>query len=318
MSEALNDIVIYEDTDNMISLEVRADPESVWLTQAQMADLFDTSRENIVQHIGNIYKEQELDLSRTCKDFLQVRIEGTRQVERKRPHYNLDMILSIGYRVRSKTATQFRVWATEVLKRYLVAGAAINEQRLLEIGKVVNILGRSSDEMISGVADVLDQYSGSLGLLESYDQKSLETPSGTSDVRELEYLEARELIDSMPYSLASELFGREKDDSFKSALATIYQTFGGQDLYPSVQEKAANLLYLIIKNHPFNDGNKRIAAMMFVYFLNLNAALSDAEGRPLIANNTLAAITLMIALSKPDEKEMMCLLVMNMLRGDFE
>jgi len=312
MSEALNDIVIYEAADNSVRLEVRANPETVWLTLDQMADLFDRDKSVISRHINNAFHEEELDKSS--------KLQKVQLTKTGRPvnFYDLDVILAVGYRVKSRVATQFRIWATGILRQYLVTGAAINEQRLLEIGKVVNILGRSSDEMISGVADVLDQYSGSLGLLESYDQKSLETPSGTSDVRELEYLEARELIDSMPYSLASELFGREKDDSFKSALATIYQTFGGQDLYPSVQEKAANLLYLIIKNHPFNDGNKRIAAMMFVYFLNLNAALSDAEGRPLIANNTLAAITLMIALSKPDEKEMMCLLVMNMLRGDFE
>ena len=313
---SVGDIVIYESPDSSVSLEVRADPETVWLTQAQMAELFDVTVPNINIHVGNIFSEGELDENRIIKDFLIVRFEGNRKVKRSVAHYNLDMIISVGYRVKSQVATQFRIWATGVLKQYLVAGAAINEKRLTEIGKVVNILNRSSDDMISGVADVLGQYSESLRLLESYDEQSLKAPKGTGDIRQLEYQEARELINSMPYFLESDLFGREKDDSFKSALAGVYQSFGGEELYPSVQEKAANLLYMIIKNHPFNDGNKRIGATMFVYFLSLNKALTDGLGRPLIANNTLAAITLMIALSKPDEKDMMCLLVMNMLKGE--
>jgi len=310
MNSSNADIVIYQSSDKEISLEVRADPETVWLSLDQIAELFGRNKSTISRHIDNVFTEGELSRDAVVANFATTASDGkTYRVD----NYNLDMIISVGYRVKSSTATQFRIWATSILKQYLVTGAAINEKRLEEIGRVVNILNRSSDEMISGVADVLEHYSEGLALLESYDSKSLITPKGTSDLRQLQYSEARKLIDTMPYTQESDLFGREKDDSFKSALSTIYQTFGGHDLYPSVQEKAANLLYMIIKNHPFNDGNKRIAATMFVYFLSLNGALSDSRQQPLIANNTLAAITLMIALSKPDEKEMMCLLVMNML-----
>jgi len=316
MSKANNPMAIFKTEDNNIAVDVRLDDETVWLTQQQIAELFQSSRTNIVEHIKYIYEDGELDSEATCRDFRQVRIEGKRKVTRTLPHYNLDMILSVGYRVKSSTATQFRIWATGVLRQYLVTGAAINQRRLNQINQVIHILNRSSDEMVSGIANIVQQYSESLSLLENYDQQTLKVPKGTIDIRELGYAEARKLIEGMDYFRVSTLFGREKDDSFKSALATIYQTFEGQDLYPSVQEKAANLLYLIIKNHPFNDGNKRIAATMFVYFLSLNNALINNQGELLIASNTLAAITLMVALSKPEEKEMMCLLVVNMLQKD--
>ena len=309
---SVGDIVIYESPDSSVSLEVRTDPETVWLNRHQIAELFGRDVKTIGKHINNAIKEELCDFPVVAK-FATTAADGkTYQVA----HYSLDVILSVGYRVKSSEGIQFRHWANTVLKQYFITGAAINEKRLVEIGKVVNILNRSSDDMISGVADVLGQYSESLRLLESYDEQSLKAPKGTDDIRQLEYQEARELIDSMPYFLESDLFGREKDDSFKSALAGIYQSFDGEELYPSVQEKAANLLYMIIKNHPFNDGNKRIGATMFVYFLSLNGALTDELDRPLIANNALAAITLMIALSKPDEKDMMCLLVMNMLKNE--
>jgi len=316
MAELMNEIVIYQSADNSMSLEVKTDPETVWLSQKDMSQLFDTSTDNIGLHLKNIYADKELSQQATTEDFSVVQREGNRDVSRSVKHYNLDAIIAVGYRVNSKQATRFRIWATSILRQYLVSGIAINQKRLDQLEMIINILHRSSDELIAGVADVLDQYAGGLFLLESYDQKTLQVPKGTHDLHELGYQEARELIDRMPYRKESNLFGAEKDNSFKSALATIYQTFGGEDLYPSVQEKAANLLYLIIKNHPFNDGNKRIAATMFVYFLSRNNALNNKNGTPLIANNTLAAITLMIALSRPDEKEMMCLLVMNMLRDE--
>ncbi|MCL2536674.1 MAG: virulence protein RhuM/Fic/DOC family protein [Coriobacteriia bacterium] len=303
-------VAIFQSGNQDVVLTVDPSGSTIWATQAQIVDLFGVDQSGVSRHIRNIFSDGEVN------EKCNMQIMHNSSSDRPVSLYSLDVILSVGYRASSARAIEFRKWANAVLGNYIIDGAAVNARRLEEIGKVVSILNRSNEELISGVASVLEQYSDGLKLLESYDAKSLVAPKGTTDLRELNYEEARELIDSMPYMRESDLFGREKDDSFKSALATVYQTFGGHDLYPSVQEKAANLLYLIIKNHPFNDGNKRIAATMFVYFLSLNGALIDESQRPLIANNTLAAITLMIALSKPDEKEMMCLLVMNMLKGE--
>jgi prophage maintenance system killer protein len=316
MTEEQSQIVIYEALDNAVTVEVLSDGDTVWLTQQQMALLFDTTRENVVQHIGNVYQEEELFESATCKKTLQVQIEGKREVKRERPHYNLDMILSVGYRVKSKAATHFRRWANDVLKHYLVDGAVVNNRRLKQMDKIVNILSRSSDDMVSGIANVLQDFTTGLDLLDNYDHQTLTKPKGNTPGWELTYDEARSFIDTMKFSETSDLFGFERDESFKGIVAGLYQSFGEVDLYPSVQEKAANLLYLIVKDHSFIDGNKRIAAALFVYFLEKNGALRSASGQQLVGNNALAAITLMIALSAPEEKDIMCLLVTNMLDAE--
>jgi prophage maintenance system killer protein len=229
-------------------------------------------------------------------------------------HYNLDMILSVGYRVKSDEGIRFRIWANKVLKDYLVNGAAINQKRLTQLNKTLEIISRSATPEISGIADVLHNFANGLDLLDKYDHQCLEKPKikGNTDWQ-LTYEEAIGFIQSMKFGSESSLFGHEKDESFKSSLGVIYQTFGGQELYPSVQEKAANLLYLVVKNHSFSDGNKRIAAALFVYFLEKNNILKGKNGKLLIDNNALAAMTLMFALSEPKEKEIMCNLAMNFL-----
>lgn len=307
-----NSIQIYSG-DNGLELRVELVDDTVWLSQQQIAKLFDSSRTNIVEHISHIYEEGELAEQSTCRKFRQVQLEGNREVSRELHYYNLDMILSVGYRVKSKAATQFRMWATDVLKQHLIAGYTQNQHRLNQVGAVVSILARSTDEMVTGIASVLDRFSNGLDLLDSYDHQTLVKPKGEKPEWELTYSEARTFIDTMSFGETSDLFGVERDESFKGIVAGIYQSFGDVDIYPSVQEKAANLLYLIVKDHSFTDGNKRIAAALFVYFLEKNEVLRDALGHQIIDNNALAAITLMIALSAPAEKEIMCMLVMNML-----
>jgi prophage maintenance system killer protein len=224
------------------------------------------------------------------------------------------MILAVGFRANAtKQVVSFRRWAYGVLKKNLIDGFTVNQQRLEHLNKTIEILSRSGDELVSGIAEVLNTFADGLDLLDNYDHQSLVKPKGDTNDWVLKYDEARHFVDSMKFGKESDLFGNEKDESFHGSLGAIYQTFGGTELYPSVQEKAANLLYMIVKNHSFTDGNKRIAAALFVYFLEKNAALVDETGKHIISGNTLAAITLMIALSKPEEKEIMCTLVMNML-----
>ena len=309
------EIVIYQSDDGKTIVDVKVEAETVWLTQQQIAQLFESSRTNIVEHIGNIDAEGELREEATCRDFRQVRKEGQRDVSRELPYYNLDVIISVGYRVKSKTATSFRIWATDVLKQHLIQGYSVNEKRLTQVHKLLQIVSRTEDEMVSGVANVLERYTIGLDLLDDYDYQRVSKPEvKTGGGWKLTYEEARTFVDQMKYMETSGLFAKEKDESFKSSIGAIYQTFDEVDLYPSIQEKAAVLLYLVVKNHSFTDGNKRIAAALFVYFLDKNNALVTESGRQIIANNTLAAITLMIALSKPEEKDVMCALVMNMLR----
>jgi prophage maintenance system killer protein len=305
-------IVIYESNDGTSKINVQLQGDTVWLNRQQMAELFGRDVKTIGKHINNASTEELSGFSTVAK-FATVQIEGTRQIERQVEHYNLDMVLSVGYRVKSPEGIRFRQWANTVLKQYILDGAAINQHRLEQVDKIINILSRSSDDMVSGIANVLDRFSGGLDLLDSYDHQTLAKPDGGSPEWQLTYEDARMFVDSMKFSEASALFGIESDESFKGIVAGIYQTFGGTELYPSIEEKAANLLYLVVKDHSFTDGNKRIAAALFVYFLQRNNALSDSTGQQLINNNALAAITLMIALSKPEEKEVMCLLVMNMI-----
>lgn len=309
-----NNIVIFQDKDIKLEVPISLEKDTVWLTANQMAELFDKDEKTIRKHINNIFEDEELDSENNTQ---KMRVVGVKQ---KVPFYTLDVIISVGYRVKSKRGILFRRWANSVLKEYLIKGYALNQKRLDELNTVIDIISRSSVPEISGVASVLDFFTKGLNILDDYDHQVLKKPSSNdknnSEQKEswqLTYEEGRKVIESMRFAETSSLFGNEKDNSFKSTLGAIYQTFGGKDVYPTLEEKAANLLYMLVKNHSFNDGNKRIAAALFIYFLERNNLLFDTNKNPIIDNNTLAAMTLMIALSKPEEKEIMCLLVLNML-----
>ena len=307
-------IAIFQDKDIKLEVPISLEKDTVWLTANQMAELFDKDEKTIRKHINNIFEDEELDYENNTQ---KMRVVGVKQ---KVPFYTLDVIISVGYRVKSKRGILFRRWANSVLKEYLIKGYALNQKRLEELSTVINIISRSSVPEISGVASVLDFFTKGLNILDDYDHQILKKPSSNdknnSEQKEswqLTYEEGRKVIESMRFAETSNLFGNEKDNSFKSTLGAIYQTFDGKDVYPTLEEKAANLLYMLVKNHSFNDGNKRIAAALFIYFLERNNLLFDKNKNPIIDNNTLAAMTLMIALSKPEEKEIMCLLVLNML-----
>lgn len=325
-------IEIYKSTENAIELRVNLNDDTVWLTQAQMALLFDKARTTITEHIQNTFKEGELEEKVVCRDFRHTTQHGAikgKLQEKKIKYYNLDVIISVGYRVKSKQGTQFRQWATQRLKDYLVKGYALNEKRLKELDykyteiqkalqlatKAAQIENLTSSEA-KGILKVLEQYAYALETLDKYDHQklSIEATSETENVYHLSYEEAIEQIYIWrDFQKAGALFGNEKDQSFKSSLETIYQTFDGIDLYPTIEEKAANLLYFVVKNHSFSDGNKRIAAGLFIYFLDLNHKLLNQEGNKKIADNALVAITIMIAESKPEEKDMMTKLVVNLI-----
>ena len=309
-----NNIVIFQDKDIKLEVPISIEKDTVWLTANQMAELFDKDEKTIRKHINNIFEDEELDYENNTQ---KMRVVGVKQ---KVPFYTLDVIISVGYRVKSKRGILFRRWANSVLKEYLIKGYALNQKRLDELNTVIDIISRSSVPEISGVASVLDFFTKGLNILDDYDHQVLKKPSSNDKNNskqkerwQLTYEEGRKVIESMRFAETSSLFGNEKDNSFKSTLGAIYQTFDGKDVYPTLEEKAANLLYMLVKNHSFNDGNKRIAAALFIYFLERNNLLFDTNKNPIIDNNTLAAMTLMIALSKPEEKEIMCLLVLNML-----
>ena len=309
-----NEIVLFEAKDGKVSLPVQLNEETVWLTRMQMAELFGVTPQNITLHLQNVYKTGELERAATSKDFLLVQQEGNRSISRMVNVYNLDAIISVGYRVNSARATQFRIWATKVLKEYLVRGYALNRERLKQLNQAVEVMKRVSNSLdTEQVLDVVKTYSSALDLLDGYDHQTIAKPKAKGRSVELSYEECRRFIDGMKFSADSALFGNEKDGSFKSALGAVYQSFGGKDLYPSAQEKAANLLYLVTKNHGFPDGNKRIAAGLFLYFLKRNRLLLRKDGSKRIADHTLVALTVMIAESKPAEKEMMVNLVMTFL-----
>lgn len=328
----MSDIILYNNEENQIQLQVKFDNETVWLNQYQLADLFDTDRTSILKHIKNIYTTGELDEDATCAKFAQVKKEGNREVKRDVLHYNLDAIISVGYRVNSIRGTQFRKWATQHLKDYLVKGYALNEQRLKELDyKYTEILNAlklatqaASIENLStneakGILKVLEQYAYALETLDKYDHQKLTIDKllPQKEITKLSYHDAIEQINVWrDFQKAGMLFGNEKDQSFKSSLETIYQTFDYVDLYPTIEEKAANLLYFVVKNHSFSDGNKRIAAGLFVYFLDINNKLLHKNGNKKIADNALVAITIMIAESKSDEKDMMTKLVVNLINDN--
>lgn len=322
-------IEIYSSQDGSIQLKVKLENDTVWLTQSQMAELFGVDRTSIVRHIRNIYKSEELDQNSTCAKNAQVRTEGHRSVLREIPYYNLDMIISVGYRVNSKNATSFRRWATSVLKQYLIKGYVINQQikldRYNELKDVVRLMSRTvgmqekvTSEEYGGLFNVISDYVYALDTLDHYDYQSLSIQKTTKEeLFRATYDNAMEAISALKEKFGgSQWFANEKDDSFKSSIGQIYQTFGGEDLYPSVEEKAAMLLYLVVKNHSFSDGNKRIAAMLFLWLLNNNHVLYAENGHKRIADNTLVALTLMIAESRTEEKDVMVKVVVNLINKE--
>lgn len=321
----LNDkIVIYRTADGQTTVDVRMDGDTVWLSQAQMAELFQKDRTVIGRHINNIYKEHELERETTCANFAHVGKDADQTYQTAL--YNLDVIISVGYRVKSQRGTQFRIWANKVLKDYLVKGYAVNkvltEQRYTELKQLVAVLGRTvkaqetltSDDALN-LVEVVSDYAYALDTLDKYDYQQLTVDQTTNEAKfHATYEGAMQAIEELKAKFGgSQWFAHEKDDSFKSSIGQIYQTFGGQDLYPSVEEKAAMLLYLVTKNHSFSDGNKRIAATLFLWFMAGNGILYNSDGTKRIADNTLVALTLMIAESRTEEKDVMVKVVVNLI-----
>lgn len=305
-----NEIVLF--TDDKIELEVPITPdqETVWLTQEQMSVLFDTARSSIAYHISNIFKEGELDKNTSVEIFDRSENKASRPPK----YYNLDVIISVGYRVKSKRGVAFRKWANAVLKKYIIKGYAVNHNRMNQLNEVIRVMKRVESNLdTKQVLTVVERYNQALELLDAYDHQNMERPKGNKATYILTYEECRKVIDNMKFGDSSSLFGNEKDDSFKGSIGAIYQSFAGEDLYPTLEEKAANLLYFVTKNHSFFDGNKRIAATMFLYFLDKNGVLFQ-NGEKLIDDHTLVALTIMIAESNPEEKEMMISVIMNCIK----
>ncbi|KAA6324682.1 hypothetical protein EZS27_026019 [termite gut metagenome] len=318
-------IIIYQTSDGKSELDVRLENETVWLTQAQMVELFQSSKANISEHIKHIFQTKELDENSTVRNFRTVRSEGNREVSRELEHYNLDMIIATGYRVNTQRGTQFRIWANSVLKEYLIKGYTINtklqSEQLQNLKQTVKLLKNvtnnkdlTSDEA-TGLLQVITDYAYGLDVLDKYDYQQLSLEQTTKEEKfQITFENATKAIRNLQNSFnGSDLFGSKKDESFNSSINTIYQTFDGVDLYPSVEEKAAMLLYLVIKNHSFVDGNKRIAAFLFIWFLERNCILYHSDGTKRIGDNTLVALTLMIAESRPEEKDIMVKVVVNLI-----
>ena len=311
----VNELVLFETEDRAITLSVSVDQDTVWLNRNQMAELFGRDVKTIGKHINNALKE-ELDNSTVAK-FATVQNEGGRDVERDIEHYNLDMIISVGYRVKSKRGVEFRKWANSILKKYIIDGYAINEKRLQALEKTVDIQTRIiADALDIEEADVLravNEYTEALLLLDKYDHQALEKPDGAVPVYKITYEDCKEMVGKMRDSFETDVFGVEKEaGKVAGIIAAVYQSVFGEDAYPSIEEKAANLLYFMIKDHPYADGCKRIAASLFLEFLDKNNALF-IDGAKRLSDGTLVAITLMIAESKPDEKDVMVKMVMNLL-----
>ena len=320
-----NQIQLYTSADGKISLRVSLDNETVWLTQAQMASLFGVKVQNITMHLKNVYAEQELDENSTCKDFLQVQTEGERTVSRKRKHYNLDAIISVGYRISSKRATQFRQWATQTLKQFLVQGYAINQKRLQEKGvefsQAVALLSQTltNQALISdegkAVIGVVQDYARTWSLLQAYDEQNLAAISVQQpEMKPLVFEDVLAAISQLKKELitkgeATELFGQLRSDGLASAIATIEQGFGDELFYPNIASRAAHLLYFVIKNHPLADGNKRTGSFLFLWYLHQNQVLLAKPVNELINDNTLVALALLVAESLPEQKELMIRLV---------
>ena len=303
--EKNNQLVLFQSNDGKISIPVKIENETVWLSQSQITELFERDQSVISRHINNAFKE-ELD-KESNMHFLHIP-----NSDRPVAFYNLDVIISVGYRVKSKRGVEFRKWANSVLKQYILQGYAVNEHRMKQLGSTVKLLKRVKNDLdAEQVLSVIERYSAALELLDDYDHQSMKRPAGQEAIYVLTYEECRDIIDRMRFGNESALFGKEKDDSFKGSIGNIYQSFGGQELYPTIEEKAANLLYYVTKNHSFIDGNKRIAATMFLYFLDRNGLLYNEHGEKMIDDHTLVALTIMIAESRPDEKEMMISVILN-------
>jgi prophage maintenance system killer protein len=303
-------VELYISADGSAAINVRLERDTVWVSQAQLVELFQRDQSVISRHVSAARRDGELG----PESFMQ----NLHKTSGGRPEtlYDLDVVIAVGYRVRSPEGFRFRRWATRVLHSHLVEGYTVNQRRLDQLHQALRIVSRSASPEVAGVASVLQAYAEGLTLLDNYDHQRVAKPAGRPETWTLTYPEARAFVDSMRSGQDSPLFGAERDGSFTSSVATIYQGYGGEAFYPSVQEKAANLLYLVVKNHSFVDGNKRIAAALFVYFLDRNGALRRPDGALIIDNAALAGLTLMIALSKPAEKDVMCDLVMNCLEPD--
>ena len=315
-----NQIIIYQTEDGQTQVDVRMEKETVWLSISQMAMLFDKEESNIRRHVINVFKEGELERENNVQ---KIHVNG---IKKPVPYYNLDVIISVGYRVKSKRGTAFRIWANKILKQYLIKGYAVNErlrkEQIGELRQLVGMLGRTiqnqpllSNNETNALFEVVTDYTYALDTLDNYDYERLTINKTTKEEPfHATYENAMRAIDGLREKFGgSVLFGNEKDDSFKSSIGQIYQTFGGEELYPSVEEKAAMLLYLVTKNHSFSDGNKRIAATLFLWFLNGNRILYHPDGSKRIANNTLVALTLMIAESRTEEKDVMVKVVVNLI-----
>ncbi|MBQ1954058.1 MAG: virulence protein RhuM/Fic/DOC family protein [Alistipes sp.] len=323
------EIIIYQSSDGQTELDVRLEGDTVWLSQAQMSSLFQRERSVIGRHISNIYKEGELEKDTSCAKIAHkvVNVGNDAVQNYYTMYYNLDVIISVGYRVKSLRGTQFRIWANRVLKEYLVKGYAINHnakaEQLEELKRTIAVMSDvltaksvTRDEAV-GLLRVISDFSYGLDTLDRYDYQLLEVSHTTTEENfRATYENAMEALQTLKREFgASELFAREKDESFRSTMGAIYQTFGGRDLYPSVEEKAANLLYLTVKNHSFSDGNKRIAAFLFLWFMERNGILYRNDGSRRVENNTLVALTLMIAESRVEEKDIMTKVIVNLINN---
>lgn len=308
--EKESQIIIFETQDKSISLPVMIADESAWINRNQMAELFGRDVKTIGKHINNALREELSDENAVVAKFATTAADGKTYMTE---HYNLDVIVSVGYRVKSKRGVEFRRWANSVLKEYIIKGYAVNHNRMNQLNEVIRVMKRVENSLDTRqVLTVVERYSQALDLLDAYDHQNMKRPKGNEATYVLTYEECRKVIDDMKFGDTSSLFGNEKDDSFKGSIGAIYQSFGGKDLYPTLEEKAANLLYFVTKNHSFSDGNKRIAATMFLYFLDKNQALF-IDGEKTINDHTLVALTIMIAESNPEEKEMMISVIMNCL-----
>ena len=314
MEEKKNEIILFENQG--VKLEVNVKDETVWLTQKQMAELFGKDRRTITRHIQNIYKDEELEENSVCSFFEHTAEDGKKYNVQ---YYNLDMIISVGYRVNSKQGVAFRKWANNVLKDYMLKGYAVNQKRLEYLEKTIKLIdiANRTDERLEGndakeILKVIGSYSKALNLLDDYDHRTLKKVKGNIDERKIKYDDCIDIIKKLKFNQESSLFAVERNKGLESIIGNIYQTFGGKDVYKSIEEKGANFLYLVVKNHVFADGNKRIAATLFIYFLNFYGILFK-NGVQTIDDNTLAALTLLIAESNPREKEVIIDLVMNFL-----
>lgn len=312
-----NKVVLFSDNDIALEVNISPDEDTVWLSLDQISELFQKNKSTISRHIKNIFQEEELDENSTVANFATVQTEGNRQIKRNIAYYNLDVIISVGYRVKSPRGVVFRKWATNILRQYLKDGYALNKKRLQVLNRAVKI----QSDIIAGIAGinsadvlkVIQEYSRSLELLDAYDHQTINIPQGSQCTYRLQYDECMHIIAEMEFSKTSDIFGLEKEPGkLEGILAAIYQSAFGNEAYPTLEEKAANLLYFLVKDHPFNDGCKRIAAALFLHFLNQNNALYR-DGKKVISDSALVAITLMIAESQPEEKDIMIQVIINFL-----